>query len=198
MTAADRLIHRYGWRSWRWARRISLRVRTGSRPSALVVNVPEAEAAVGSIRAAHDLGSRFGIPAHITVLAPFLASRRRTPSVTAQLAAICSSTAIFDFRLTSVRRFPGVTYLAPAEPQPFVDLTERVWATWPECPPFGGVFPQIVPHLTLAEGLHDAGQIRHAVLPALPIDATARGVTLLCQQSDGWWRPDHFFPFGAQ
>lgn len=40
-------------------------------------------------------------------------------------------------------------WLAPEPAEPFRALTELVWHRFPECPPYGGVHPDVVPHLTV-------------------------------------------------
>jgi hypothetical protein len=182
-------------RSIQWARRLPVRARHGL-PTALVVEVPEAESVAGPLRAELDPAARAGIPAHITVLSPFLSSRRLGASDMNRLTALFAAVPSFAFRLASLGSFPEVTYLAPTCPRSFVDLTERTWREWPECPPFGGLFPEIVPHLTLADGPHDPAAVRAAVAPSLPVEAFARGVTLLRQLPNGRWLAQGFFPFG--
>ena len=60
----------------------------GPRPeSALVLAVPEAEAAVGALRAAHDPSAADGMPAHITLLYPFRDPARVDAALLAELAA---------------------------------------------------------------------------------------------------------------
>ena len=59
-------------------------------------------------------------------------------------------------------------------------------AAFPEHPPYGGVFEEVVPHLTAAEGdretlLRAEGELR----PWLPIAAHAREVTLLEEVEPG-------------
>ena len=41
------------------------------RRTALIVEVPEAEPAVGALRLEHDRSAARGVPAHITILFPF-------------------------------------------------------------------------------------------------------------------------------
>ncbi|WP_203454331.1 2'-5' RNA ligase family protein [Jiangella aurantiaca] len=86
--------------------------------------------------------------AHITVLAPFLP----TPDAASleAVAAILAATAPVAFTLRRLETFPnGVIYLPPEPAEPFRALTERFVAAFPQCPPYGGQFPDIVPHLTL-------------------------------------------------
>ncbi|MFG3094110.1 2'-5' RNA ligase family protein [Streptomyces sp. NPDC048202] len=62
----------------------------------------------------------------------------------------------FEARFERCGRFPGILYLAPDPDAPFRRLTEAVAERWPETPPFGGQFDEIVPHLTIAQGQDDA------------------------------------------
>ena len=46
--------------------------------------------------------------------------------------------------------FPnGIVHLLPEPAKPFADLTARLWAAFPQCPPYAGRFGDVVPHLTL-------------------------------------------------
>ena len=48
----------------------------GESASAVIVPVPEAEPVVGEFRASMDTAARWGVPAHVTVIYPFLAPDR--------------------------------------------------------------------------------------------------------------------------
>lgn len=41
--------------------------------------------------------------------------------------------------------------LAPEPDDPFRLLTAAVWAAFPDCPPYGGAHPDVVPHLTIGQ-----------------------------------------------
>lgn len=86
--------------------------------------------------------------AHITVLAPFL----DTPGVDdlARVAEIAAAVPAFDFTLAEIDVFPnGIIHLLPDPSAPFSELTASMFAAFPECPPYGGEFERVVPHLTL-------------------------------------------------
>lgn len=193
----DNRLVRGGGRAWRRVQLLPGAV-TGTLSSALVVTLPEAEPVVASLRDRHDPGARDGIPAHITVLAPFLASRRLDEAVMSRLRTLCASVEEVPVSLMSVGKFPAVTYLAPADPQPFERLTAMLYDAWPDCPPYGGAFRSVVPHLTVADGPHDHERVRRDLLAVLPIDAIARGVTLLCERPDGTWSSRSVFPFAQR
>ena len=137
------------------------------------------------------------MPAHITVLYPFIPPERITDTVLRKVRGVLSSFAPFDFRLVRIARFPTVLYLAPEPAQPFIGLTEGVMRAFPEYPPYGGQYDSIVPHLTVAQ----AGAAEHDVaegelIAALPIPA---GIAACCNEvvlienSSGRWERMHSF-----
>jgi 2'-5' RNA ligase len=94
--------------------------------SAFVVHVPEVEACVGRLRERFDATTSLGVPAHITVLAPFMSPERITDAVLCEAQAAIAQSRSFAFTLAKVARFPTTTYLAPESPEPFVRLTEAL------------------------------------------------------------------------
>jgi len=52
--------------------------------SAFIVRVPEAEPRVGALRERFDASVRLGVPAHITVLVPFMSPERISAAVLAE------------------------------------------------------------------------------------------------------------------
>ncbi|MFE9204539.1 2'-5' RNA ligase family protein [Micromonospora sp. NPDC007230] len=166
--------------------------------SALVVEVPEAEAAVGCHRDVLDATARLGVPAHITVLFPFVPPAQIDAMVVAELQRIFAGTAAFDFRLTRTAWFGDeVLWLAPEDSQPFRMLTELVHAAFPAFPPYEGQFDDVVPHLTVADGcdLADMQAAERAIEQHLPLRGLARKVSLMAQFDDsGTWTRHTSFP----
>jgi hypothetical protein len=128
-----------------------------------------------------------GLPAHITILFPFVGARRVGPQLGAGLEATLGGFPAFDFALTHVGRFPGVLYLAPEPAEPFVALTEACARRWPDHPPFGGAYADIVPHLTLAEGPEPPG-LAARIEQRLPLAARAEELWLMAPGAGGGWR----------
>jgi hypothetical protein len=128
-----------------------------------------------------------GMPPHITVLYPFVPARAAGPELVAALRETIAPFAAFDFTLTAVRRFPGVLYLAPEPAAAFVALTDACVTRWPDHPPYGGAFDEVIPHLSLAEGPEPAGAAEQAEAH-LPIAARAEAVLLMAPGDDGRWR----------
>src|SRR5271170_5731004 len=118
--------------------------------SAIIIPIPEIESAVGALRLKYDPAALLGIPAHITILYPFKPPAAATTEIN-RLRSICAAIDGFAFSFTEVRRFPGTVYLHPDKAEAFAEITKAFVKTWPDCKPYGGIHPDIVPHLTVAE-----------------------------------------------
>jgi 2'-5' RNA ligase len=169
------------------------------RHSALVLEVPEAEAAVGRHRDGLDASARLGVPAHITVLFPFVPAAQIHPEVVADLRRIFAGIVAFDFRLTHTAWFGDqVLWLAPEDSRPFRILTELVHTAFPDFPPYEGQIDDPVPHLTVADrcDLADMQAAERSLQQHLPIWGRARELTLMVQgDNSGTWTRHTTFPF---
>ena len=171
--------------------------------SALIIRVPEAEPLVGSYRQRFDPSAAIGAPAHITLLYPFVDPRHIDAVVTDTLTACFAARKPIHFELGRVRRFPHDTlYLGPDPDQPFRQLTETIWQRFPETPPYGGRWPDIVPHLSigqfqdedaLAQAMRDVSRLWQG---ALPIRARASEVALI-ENVTGLWVTRQVFQLGS-
>ncbi|MFD1657217.1 2'-5' RNA ligase family protein [Streptomyces caeni] len=108
--------------------------------SGLIVRVPEAEPLVRAWRDRLGPSARAGVPAHVTVLFPFLDVSRIDEGVCAAIGEVLGRHQSFKARFDHCGRFPGVLYLAPEPDTRFRRLTEAIVERWPENPPFGGQF----------------------------------------------------------
>jgi len=120
--------------------------------SAFAVNVPLAEPLVGDLRQRFDATTELGVPAHITVLVPFMDPQHITPAVLDRAQDALNRVAAFSFSLSRVARFPATVYLAPEPPEPFIALTKALVDAFPDFQPYGGEHQGVVPHLTVAHG----------------------------------------------
>jgi 2'-5' RNA ligase len=162
--------------------------------SALIVEVPEAEPLVRDWRAQHDWSAQHGVPAHITLLYPFVPTEKVEAQLLSELRELFSSEASFVFELTRVSRFPDVAWLAPEPSDSFSSLTNLIAARYPDYPPYEGIHDVVIPHLTVAEGdseLQD--RVEAALAEHLPIAARADDVVLLFEDDDGLWHEAHRF-----
>lgn len=171
--------------------------------SAFIIHVPDAERSVGPLRERFDASVKLGVPAHITVLMPFMPPGRITAAVLEQAGRALGQVAAFRFTLREVQRFPAVAYLAPEPAAPFVALTQNLVRSFPDYPPFRGEFESIVPHLTVAHGSAANVEAAAAELEAImrrhgPIECTCSAVALI-GNSSGRWETMHVFDLpGAQ
>jgi 2'-5' RNA ligase len=173
--------------------------------SALLLLVPAAEAAVGAQRARLDSSARDGVPAHVTVLYPFLPPAEIGPTVRSELSRLFARVRRFSFTLDEVRWFgESVVWLGPSDEAPFRALTGLAVAAYPSCPPYRGAHEDVVPHLTVGHLGGPAGLRAAAdeVRPLLPITAEATEVTLMAGPPPGrpgppgQWRTVASFPLG--
>jgi 2'-5' RNA ligase len=159
---------------------------TGLMESALIVEVPEVEPVVEQWREFLDPMSLVGIPAHITILYPFV--DRVTSKLLGSIRDFAESVPVFDFTLDTVGVWPHVIYLAPTPATPFLELTRGAMQRWPSARPYKGEFPDIVPHLTVAhtDDPHLAGVITEGLRSHLPVMARADTISLWVTDGRSW------------
>jgi 2'-5' RNA ligase len=164
--------------------------------TALLVPVPAAEPLVRDHRLAHDPVAPLGIPAHITVLYPFVPPDALDDALERAVADVLADFSAFDYELRDVRRFDdGVLYLAPEPDAPFAALTNAFAARWPEHPPYGGGFDTVIPHLTvaMANGAPVAA-MEEELRAGLPVRTRADAVWLMEGKVGGGWDRKAVFP----
>lgn len=152
--------------------------------SALLVEIPAAEPAVGLHRAMLDHGAELGVPAHVTLLYPFAAQRDLSAQVVGLVEAVCADAGCFDVTFSRTEWFDDhVLWAAPDEPAPIRALTAALAAAFPAYPPYAGAYADVVPHLTIGDRPDpcDIGALREAerrVRPYLPITQRVSEISL--------------------
>jgi len=164
----------------------------------LVLRVPEAEPVVGRWRRQYDPVTAFGVPAHITVLFPWLPIDEVTANDRAALVGICAGAAPLQITFARLGRFPRTLWLEPEPAGPITHLTEAMWQRWPAYPPYAGEFEESIPHLTVADQ-QDPDALRDVVSAlesALPFHAAVDELSLLVLR-DGRWTLHSVFRLGV-
>jgi 2'-5' RNA ligase len=94
-----------------------------------------------------------GLPAHLTMLYPFVDPGRLRADVRRRLAAMAAMTPSFEYQLAGPASWPNATYVAVDPTAPFVALQGRLAEAFPAFPIYG-TDPgfEFVPHVTIAEG----------------------------------------------
>jgi 2'-5' RNA ligase len=171
--------------------------------SAFVVKVPGAESLVGALRERFDATTKLDVPAHITVLVPFMDPSGVTNDVLEQAQRALERTTAFVFSLRSVGRFPATAYLAPEPAAPFIAMTRALVSTFPGFRPYAGEHQGFIPHLTVAHGSaaeadEAAEQLQLRLAQGGAVAAQCSSVALI-ENSSGRWRDLHDFhlPQGA-
>jgi len=165
--------------------------------SAFAVKVPSAEPLVGDLRQRFDATTGLGVPAHITVLVPFMDPQYITPAVLGQAQRALNGIPAFSFSLGRVARFPATAYLAPEPPEPFIAMTKALVDVFSDFQPYGGEHQGVVPHLTVAHGDPSqadaaAAELQKRLDASGGIKADCASVVLI-ENSTGRWEEFHVF-----
>lgn len=163
--------------------------------------IPAAGPVVDEWRARLDPTAAWGIPAHVTVLFPFLPPDELGTQVESELETIFSAVDAFDASFRRVKWFAEqVLWLAPEPDQPVRELTKRVTSRWDHLVPYEGNFPYDDPHLTVGQRspvdlLREAA---HALESDLPIDTVVDEVWLMTgERAEATWRREAAFRLGG-
>ena len=161
--------------------------------SALIVEVPEAEAYVAPLRQRFDPTAALGVPAHVTVLSPFMDVSAATAEVVSRVEQVLRRTRRFAFDLKHAVPWPTVAYLAAHPREAFNTMTRAIAAEFPDYQPYGGAHADLVPHLTFAAGdsrtLALANDEISSMLVRLgPLRSACAEVTWI-ENSTGMWKP---------
>jgi 2'-5' RNA ligase len=156
------------------------------RESAIAIRV-RLPADLERFRVAHVSNAALGVPAHITLIYPFLSADLLDASVRRRVAGAFALHRPFSFRLSGIRRWPSSHYLAVEPVLPFEAIVRSLVEVFPEYPPYAGEF-EYVPHVTIAEGDDRAiaALVRDLTVPVGEQKVTR--ILLIAQDRDGRWR----------
>lgn len=152
---------------------------------------------MSALRLKLDESARLGVPAHITVLFPFMPPKRIDAVVLEKCSRTLAAHKKFPFQLCRVGCFPATAYLEPDPKAPFIALTDSLVQAFPEFPPYRGEFTDIIPHLTVAHGNapeveKTARDLKLNLKTAGPVSCSCAAVTLI-ENSSGRWKPMRVF-----
>ena len=169
----------------------------GVGESAIIVPV-QVPVAVGRLRDRMDPSASQGVPAHVTLIYPFMPPDLLKDDVRRTVEQIIAAEAAFPFVLSSVGRWPNVVYLVPEPSEPFRRMTSSLAAAFPDYPPYEGVHPDVVPHLTVAAEVPEdyLAAAEHALPPMLPIRDVAREAWLIGHTPAQPWHTLWRLPLG--
>jgi 2'-5' RNA ligase len=150
--------------------------------SAILIKVPEVEYIVGPHRRTLDPSAGWGVPAHVTLLYPFLHPSTIDADVLRRLTEVVARHPEFEVQFLQTEWFgKEVLWLRPEPDLSFRHLTHALAATFPATPPYGGEILDPTPHLTVAEGasFHDMRHAESAVVKQLPVHVSFSSVSVM-------------------
>ena len=165
--------------------------------SALIIPI-ELPAPLAAVRARFGATTSPGLPAHVTILFPFIPVTNLDPSVGAAVMELAAAMEPFRARFDQVQRQDAMVWLLPAQQEPFLELTAAVLARWPAYQPYGGAFNSLIAHLTLVESGGDA--ITRATSAALehgPFEVLVEELQFIGEVESGGWRELDRFRLGS-
>jgi 2'-5' RNA ligase len=162
------------------------------RQSAIIVQLP-LPSSLERIRRTCVPVAMLGVPAHVTILYPFLAPDAFDEPVRRRLTAVAGRSPAFEVEFTAVGRFPDAIYLQPSPVEPFQQLTAGVVEAFPDLAPYGDpslALEDLVPHLTIAMRNRAHGEAVETIATSLlPVRRTVRSLTVIVEGGGGRWEP---------
>jgi 2'-5' RNA ligase len=165
--------------------------------SAIIVPV-SVPVALARLRDRMDPSAADGVPAHVTLLDPFMSPEALKDDVRRTIERIVAREPSFSVSFRSVARWPNVVYLPPEPADPFKRLTAALAAEYPDYPPYEGAHADVVPHMTVAQDVPDDyyAAAEHALPALLPVRDTVREAWLIGHLPDQPWHTLWRLPFG--
>lgn len=155
--------------------------------------IAAAEPAVERHRRRFDPAAAWGVPAHVTVLYPFVPPEEVDDAVVSRLLGAVRDVPSFDCVFSRCAWFRDeLLWLAPDPDEPFRALTAALWRAFLDHPPYGGAYADVVPHLTIGRATAaQLGSLQAAaseVQGHLPIRTHIRSVLLMAgsPEPDSW------------
>lgn len=161
---------------------------SGRVQSAVLIPVPQADSVVGRWRFEYDPVAAAGVPAHITLVVPWLPPSEITDADLAELESELADVHAFNFTLDRVDWFGRrVLWVAPEPAEPFLKLTDRIAERF-HTPPWEDEFDEVVPHLTVAHASDGVELVPIAadLTTRLPVECRAEQVWVMVGGGGRW------------
>jgi hypothetical protein len=159
--------------------------------TAIVVPVEGAELLLSTAATALDFDRPPGMPAHVTLLYPFVDAERLVVGHAYEAQRALSGVQPFECSFSSIGRFddpPVAIYLEPKPVEQFSAMIEALIEAFPKFPPYGGAVEEVVPHLTIVETADRNlwAEAEEWVKPQLPVRTSVQGFSIYTQTDTGW------------
>jgi 2'-5' RNA ligase len=154
--------------------------------SVLAVPVPALDTVIRERTAAYDASFVSTDPnfihAHITLLAPW--ASKPTAADLAHVEHIAQAVGPFEMKLSQLGEFAdGIIHLRPEPDVQLRELASRLATAFPQFPPYGGRYADVIPHLTLdrRSATVTRASVRDSIGHLLPLTVTVDRIDLQ------WW-----------
>jgi hypothetical protein len=133
-----------------------------------------------------------GVPAHVTILYPFIPPQEITEVELNALRTVFQPFSPFVAGFSEIIEDFEMLYLAPEPKSTFVSLTKAMIRAFPGYLPYQGAYDEILPHLSVAlpDDPADLEQIveefREAAQAKMPFSAQITHVALMDSLSGSW------------
>jgi 2'-5' RNA ligase superfamily protein len=163
----------------------------------LVIPVPAADALLTFVATRHPGTVREGVPAHVSLLYPFISAAELDEQVTDALSELVVAHEPMPVEFVECYRRGGFVALRPDPIEGLTELTKKIRDRWPDIVPYEGVYGNVEPHVTVAMRASEqrAAMIEHEVTEQLPISAELREMWLVV--FEGQWSMQGRFELGA-
>jgi len=170
---------------------------TGVGESAIIVPIA-VPVGIVRLRDRMDPSAAQGVPAHVTLIYPFMPVERLKDDVRRTIERIVVAEPAFTVSFSAVARWTNVIYLPPEPAEPFRRLTTALAASFPDYPPYEGAHEQVVPHLTVAQDVSDDyyAAAEHALPAYLPLRDVVREAWLIGHSPAQPWHTLWRLPLG--
>jgi 2'-5' RNA ligase len=165
--------------------------------SAIIVPIA-VPATISRLRERMDPSAAQGVPAHVTLLSPFMPVDGLSDEVRRTVSRIIAAEPSFTVSFREIARFPNVVYLPPEPADPFRRMTAAIADEFPDYPPYEGVYDDVVPHMTVAQDVPDDfyAAAQHALPAALPVRQIVREAWLIGHMPEQPWDTQWRLPLG--
>jgi 2'-5' RNA ligase len=164
------------------------------QPASAVIVRTRLPAGLERVRRRSATDADYGIPAHLTLLYPFVEPEALDEAVRRRIATVAANLDPFEYCLLGAARWPQVIYVAVAPVEPFVALQADLARAFPDHPIYGEPADfAFVPHVTVAEGpsVDDPATADDPGWAALPRPARAAALEVIARDGGPWrlvWR----------
>ena len=155
---------------------------SGRDASAVIVRV-HLPPALEALRRSQVKDASQGLPAHLTLLSPFVPSGKLDAALRAKLAAIIGRHFAFDYHLVGPKASADTIYAGLDSELPFMALQRDLAAAFPAYPIYEGKVHEVIPHVTVSgrETVFDRKILADRAWHALPTRRRAHAVEVIAR-----------------